>query len=761
MTTQQAETHSASRPGASDNLDPITFEVIRHRLWAINDDQARMAARLASTPIVYDGYDFNAALVTADGRGLVTGVYIMHHGSTLDDFVRRLIADWPADELRPGDMFYSNDPWWGPLHHNDGVLAMPIFYGGQIVAWSGLVMHDNDVGSPVPGSFVAGASNRFDEAPLFPAVKLVEGYRIRHDIERIKLRNCRTPELNALNMRARVAALRTTEQRLGDLISHYGIDTFLAAQEGIIDYVGKVVQQRLRDIPDGAWFAQGYLDHDGRTDGVYRICCRVIKRGEQLTFDFTGTSPQASGAVNCTRPAMEGAVIGVVLISLCYDLPWTVGALRPLIKIVSEEGTINNAVGDAAVSMASVQGTLCTQDVVANAVSKMLLCTEKFRSEAQATWAPGINFGVLTAMDRGELSVEGVIDAFPGGGGARTFSDGIDSGGIYHSMASRIGNAETFESRSPVLQVYRRELTDTGGSGRYRGGVTVGFGNVVHNAGSEATLGVTASGTAMPGGFGLSGGAPGAAVSNVILRGTDVRDCLAAGRIPLGAEDLTAERMDVQQAKDFTQLGPDDFVVSVNNAGGGFGDPLLRDPEAVARDVAEGLVSRDVAERVYGVVLTGPGASGAGASGSGGSGSGGSGPGGSGADAEATTARRRALREQRLSRARPVRPGQGGGAIDGGQVLHPVADAVEAVSVDGDRLLRCSQCHRILGSYTEDYKQGTVYQDSPLTEASPLNARCRLDTYVLRQFFCPGCGTVLVTDIQAVGEPIRDECLLF
>jgi N-methylhydantoinase B/oxoprolinase/acetone carboxylase alpha subunit len=738
-------------PGPGQALDPVTFEVIRHRLWAINDDQARMAARLASTPIVYDGYDFNAALVTADGRGLVTGVYIMQHGSTLDDFVRRLIADWPREELRPGDMFYSNDPWWGPLHHNDGVLAMPIFYSGDIVAWSGLVMHDNDVGSPVPGSFVAGASNRFDEAPLFPAVKLVENYKIRHDIERIKLRNCRTPELNALNMRARVAALRTTEQRLGDLISQYGIETFLAAQEGIIDYVGKVVRQRLLDIPDGTWFSQGYLDHNGRTADIYKICCRVTKRADKLTFDFTGTSPQASGAVNCTRPAMEGAVIGVVLISLCYDLPWTVGALRQLVEIVSQEGTINNAVGDAAVSMASVQGTLCTQDVVANAVGKMLLCTEKFRSEAQASWAPGINFGVLAAMDRGELSVEAVIDAFPGGGGARSFTDGIDSGGIYHSMGSRIGNAETFESRAPVLQLYRTEIRDTGGSGRYRGGVTVGFGNIVHKAGSEATLGLTASGVAMPGGFGLAGGAPGAAVSNVILRATDVRDRLAGGRIPLGPDDLTAERADVRQAKDFCEIGPDDFVVSVNNAGGGFGDPLLHEPDAVARDVHEGRVSREIADTVYGVVL---------ADGDGGAADHGAADHGA-ADAEATQARRRALREARLAQARPVRPGQGGGVVNGGQVLHPVADTVEAVALDGRRLLRCTQCHHGLGGYTEEYKQGTVYRDSPLTAESPLNAGCQLDTYVLRQFFCPGCGTVLVTDVQDAGEEIRDECRLF
>jgi N-methylhydantoinase B len=747
VTAQQAEATGQAEPGGTPGagrggaIDPVTFEIIRHRLWAINDDQARMAARLASTPIVYDGYDFNAALVTADGRGLVTGVYIMQHGSTLDDFVRRLIADWPREELRPGDMFYSNDPWWGPLHHNDGVLAMPIFYQGEIVAWSGLVMHDNDVGSPVPGSFVAGASNRFDEAPLFPAVKLVENYKIRHDIERIKLRNCRTPELNALNMRARVAALRTTEQRLGDLISQYGIDTFLAAQEGIIDYVARVVRQRLRDIPDGTWYAQGYLDHNGRTPDIYRICCRVTKRGERLTFDFTGTSPQASGAVNCTRPAMEGAVIGVVLISLCYDLPWTVGALRQLIEIVSQEGTINNAVGDAAVSMASVQGTLCTQDVVANAVSKMLLCTDKFRSEAQASWAPGINFGVLAAMDRGELSVEAVIDAFPGGGGARSFADGIDSGGIYHSMGSRIGNAETFESRSPVLQVYRREICDTGGSGRYRGGVTVGFGNVVHKADGEATLGLTASGAAMPGGFGLAGGAPGAAVSNVILRGTDVHQHLASGRIPVDAEELTAEQVDVRQAKDFTVVGPDDFVVSVNNAGGGFGDPLSREPAAVARDVSEGRVSAAFAGSLYGVVF----ADGAGLS----------------VDEAATTAWRAALRRERLAAARPVRPGQGGGVAAGGKVLHPVADRVEAADIDGRRLLRCSQCRHSLGDYTEDYKQGTVYRDSPLTAQSPFNQLCQLDTYVFRQFFCPGCGTLLVTDVQETGEEIRDECRLF
>jgi N-methylhydantoinase B len=293
-----------------------------------------------------------------------------------------------------------------------------------------------------------------------------------------------------------------------------------------------------------------------------------------------------------------------------------------------------------------------------------------------------------------------------------------------------------------VLQVYRREICDTGGSGRYRGGVTVGFGNVVHKAESDATLGLTASGAAMPGGFGLAGGAPGAAVSNVILRRTDVHERLASGLIPVEAADvLTSERVDVRQAKDFTEVGPDDFVVSVNNAGGGFGDPLLREPAAVARDVSEGLVSAAIADSVYGVVLAGGGEH--------------------AADEAATTARRAALRQERLALARPVRPGQGGGIAAGGQVLHPVADVVEAVTAGGQRLLRCGQCRYRLGDYTEDYKQGTVYRDSPLISQTPFNRLCDLDSYVFRQFFCPGCGTLLVTDVQAVNEEIRDECRLF
>jgi N-methylhydantoinase B/oxoprolinase/acetone carboxylase alpha subunit len=715
-------------------IDPVTFEVIRHRLWAINDDQGRMAARMSASPTVFDAYDFNSALVTADGRGLYTGVYIMHHGSTLDGFVRRVLAAWPAGEIREGDMFFTNDPWWGALHANDGILAAPIFHDGRLEAWSGVVMHDTDVGSPVSSSFVVGARDRFGEAPLFPAIKLVENFVIREDIERAILRNSRTPADNALNMRARVAALTSTHRRINELIADYGVDAFRAASDGIIGYVERVLRSRLAEIPDGWWFAQGYLDHDGVTDSVYPLRCRVIKTGDRLVFDMAGTAPQAPGPINCARPAMEGAVVGVVLTFLCYDLPWAVGAVRNVISIESAEGTVNNATGAAAVSMASIMGTLSTQDVVASAFAKMLMCSARYRCEAQATWTPGINSGrVIAPGPGGEPSISRMPDSFGGGGGARSTGDGIDSGGIFHSMGSRIANAEVVESRGALLQVYRREVPDSGGPGRYRGGVSIEFAAVVHKAPGPASFNSTASGVAAPAGRGLAGGLPGAAVSNLVLRESDLWRRLTAGRTPTDPADVAAARADVRQAKSLTGLAEDDFVVSVLGGGAGYGDPIRRDPALVARDVAEGRVSPVMARAAYGVVL-GDGVP----------------------DQAATDAARAAARDLRRAQSRPVTPGRPAVVVDGA-ALHPVADAVEAVGTPAGPVLRCCICHYGLGRYDQDYKQATVMRESPLTSASPLNRHCDLSRFVLREFFCPGCATCLVVDVQDRDEPVLDE----
>jgi N-methylhydantoinase B len=717
----------------SAGLDPVTFEVIRHRLWAINDDQAMIAARLSGSPVVYEAYDFNAALMTADGRGLYSGIYIIHHASTIDVFVRRILEEWPAEQIREGDMFFTNDPWWGALHANDGILATPIFWQGQIVAWSGIVMHDNDVGSPVPGSFVVGSHDRFGEAPLFPGIKMVERFELLPDIERAYLRNHRTPEMNALNLRARLASLRITHRRIHELIEQYGLDAFLAAEDEIIDYVERVVRGRLREMPDGSWSEQIYHDHDGNNNVLYPMRCKLTKRGDSLTVDLTGTAKQAPGAINCARPAMEGAVMGVFLTFLCYDLPWAVAAGRRIIEIVSEEGTLNNALSPAGVSMASIMGTLSTQDVVANAFAKMLMASDRYREEAQAVWTAGINCPVMAGVDRhGEPFTSVFLDCSGGGGGARTYTDGIDSGGIFHSMAASIPNVETNESRSAVLQVYRRERRDSSGPGRFRGGVGIEMGILPHkNQGPVASV-TLASGVSQPEGHGLSGGGAAPVKSNVVLRGSNARALFTAGEVPISAEELTQREVQALQAKDHTMLESDDLLITVIPGGGGYGDPLRRDSAAVARDVAASLVSEEIARSVYGVVLS------AGEP-----------------DISQTEAAREAIRAERLRDGRPA-----GGEITaqtlGGEAEHHVCDSVEVVG-DG---LRCSICHHRFGALSTDYKLASLMRELPITYASPLNRLGLIDQVVLREFCCPRCGTALAVDVQLRDEPVLAESAL-
>jgi N-methylhydantoinase B len=715
-------------------IDPVTFEVIRHRLWAINDEQAMIAARVSGSPVVYEAYDFNAALLTPEGEGIVAGIYIVHHAVPIDILVNQIRERWKPEDIHEGDMFFTNDPWSGALHANDGILAAPIFWEGEIVCWTGMVLHDQDVGSPVPGSFVVGAVDRFGEAPLMPPIKMVERFQIRDDIEQAFLRNHRTPEFNALNMRARVAALSVTHRRIHELIEEYGKDTFLACQQEIINYTERVVRRRLREMPDGTWFEHTYLDHDGNNNEFYEIRLSLEKQDDRLVLDFTGTSPQAPGPINCARSGLEGAAVGVFFIFLCYDLPWSVGAARRVLEIVSEEGTVNNATSPAAVSMASVMGTWATQDVVSNAMAKMLLASDKYSSEAQSCWQPAINGHVIAGVDRhGEPFASILMDCCGGGGGARTFDDGIDTGGFMQSMSSTISNVETSESRYPVLQIFRRESPDSGGHGRFRGGLGLEYGLIPHKNPVDLVSVCFASGVSQPEGHGLSGGGPAAVAANFVLRSSNVAELFASGKAVSTADDVTHEVLNVLAAKDQTMLVGGDLHICRVPGGGGYGDPLRREPERVLADVLSKRASEAIARSVYGVVL----ADGA-------------------VDAGETAKVRDEMRRERLDEAKPVSDDVVDGNVEGTH-LHPVADTVEAVETADGRRIRCTDCSHDLGAYENDYKQSTVMRERAITTHSPLNELGMTDGVVLREYYCPGCGTSIAVDVQLAGEPVLPE----
>jgi N-methylhydantoinase B len=439
---------------------------------------------------------------------------------------------------------------------------------------------------------------------------------------------------------------------------------------------------------------------------------------------MSGTAPQAPGPINCARPALEGVIMGVILTVLCYDLPWAIGGLREIAQIEAADGTLVTALSPAAVSMASIMAGLSVQDVVAHAVAQMLLCSDRHRSEAQASWSPGICGGTFAATLRdGSTSIALLSESFGGGGGARTFADGIDSGGVFHSMASRIANVEALESRGRLLEIYRREACDGGGAGRFRGGAGLEFAVTPHKVDGAGRLITRSSGVSVPAGHGLAGGRPGSPVGGVVLRGSNVRELFAGGRLPTSEQQFTAREVVVLEAKALTALEQGDVVIAGSAGGAGYGDPLRREPELVAGDVRAGLVSEAGARDAYGVIA----------------------PGGV-CEPAATERAREAIRAARLREGRLL--------LDLAAQAEPPAAERRRVSdtiAAAGGWLRCTVCGQALGADDADLLRIGLVRELPLSALGARFARCRTD-YVLREHACPRCGTAFAADVEAATD---------
>jgi N-methylhydantoinase A/oxoprolinase/acetone carboxylase beta subunit/N-methylhydantoinase B/oxoprolinase/acetone carboxylase alpha subunit len=601
-----AEEARAAAGVGDGRLDPITYEVIRNRLWAINDEQAQTAARKSGSQFIYEAFDFNAGLLDGDGNGLFAGVYVLFHTTALDMTVKAIRERFAV--IRDGDMFITNDPWVGAIHFNDFVVVTPIFAGDEIIAWGALVMHYQDVGGPVPGSFVVGATNVFEECPIITPLKLMDAGRYCEEVETLLLRNTRTPMMNGLNLRATVASQATTKRRVLEVVDRYGRETFKAATAQVQEEVRQTMLARLDEIPDGEWYDHVYLDHDGVNYELYEVKLRLTKRADKLIFDFTGTSPEAPGMINGTISALTGGVMTAVLVMLAYEMPWSTGGLREIVEIVSEPGTVNNCDYPAACSGASVCAEEATENVAGTVIGKMLGASAALQDESMAVWYPYFNLVILAGLDQyGEPLAHLMFDNSAGGGGARSWGDGVDCGGYFESVSCVCPNVESNEKIFPVLELYRRRAAGSYGHGRRRGGTGIEVGTISYDVDRDLDVIVTTHGAAQPGAPGLYGGFPCALNTNVILRDADARAQVAAGAIVRGESDVAFSGREVLEAKAVTNLSIRDMLITRNEGGPGYGDPLRRDPALVDRDVRTALCTPQDAELVYGVVANGGG----------------------------------------------------------------------------------------------------------------------------------------------------------
>lgn len=719
-------------------LDPSIFEIVSHRLWYINDEGALTISRLSGSPVATEVFDMNTGLMTGAGDLVYIDNFICAQATTLSPLVKTLLTDYGENPgFGPDDVFLCNDPYVSVCHQNCVGVAGPIFDQGELVAWAGGSLHAIDVGGPTAGQVQVDAADIHGEQPVIGPIKVFEDGRFRADIEHTYLNNSRLPDLLGLDLRAKVAAVQVIRRRLLETFEEFGRDTVLAAMEDVVDYTESRLRARLAELPDGTWRHRGYIELG---DEIYDCHVTLTKQGSTLTFDFTDTAGQAPAVINCAYPGLVGGVLAAVMVYLCWDIPWSPAGVLRVVDIESRPGTVVHATHPAGVSKSTTTSIWEVRNLASITLGKMLAASDRHRDRAMAGWQGVKALEELFGYEaNGERFGGPLLDGMAGGGGAMPTRDGIDTGGHTSSLRATIANVESYELRYPILYLYRRQTPDSGGPGKFRGGAGVSLMYTVHGVEEIPTKILHTFGMEQPESPGLCGGYPSTTNQFAIVRDSDVAARLAAGEIPQELEELAGE-LEVHGAYAMTSMRHGDVYRAVSMGGGGYGDPLDRDPELVATDVERRLVSPEWAERTWGVVLAEQGTE---------------------VDAERTAARREELRLERREVAGVAMP-------DG------VPEAWDA-RADGVRLSeslfydlggtapshRC-RCGHHLGPATVPYKQLAAQARLPVQHIGPEVNPHRIggSRFELRQFHCPACLTLLEVEIARPEDPVLDDARL-
>lgn len=699
-------------------LDPVTYEVVKHRLWQINDEQGFTIRSISTSPIVVEGNDMNAGLFTKDGDLVMAGPYVLVHVTTMDTVIKNVIR--LASDVEDGDVFLVNDPYLGALHQNDVAVVSPYFHEGEIILWVGNVLHHADLAGIDEGSFCINATNVFQEAPRY-FLKVVQQGKLSREVERTFSTNSRLPDSVALDLRAQVGAINVAKQRLRELIAQRGAETVLAVMDQSIDFAEQQLRERFARLPDGSWSTEVYMDTDKvGSDDIYRVKLRLDKRGEELYFDYTGSSPQANGAVNCTYPACYAGTTTPIYTFLCGgEIDWN-GSIKRCVHVEAPEGTVMNARYPAAVSICSIGFTWLAAVAAMKVVAQMLSESEEYRDRVCPSWSVSCNANNLFGVNRKGKPVGALLSDHRGiGAGARSFADGFDHAGQIFSYLSLQSNVESQEWKLPVLYVFRRQLADSAGPGKYRGGLTQLAAVTPYKTERLIWKSQNTAGSDESNAAGIHGGYPGAGSQVSVIRGSDLWEQLRRGEIPLTYEDF-AGQIEHLPSKSEGVLGPGDVLIYYPSGGGGYGDPLEREPERVRRDVLNGVVSREWARKRYGVVLTDD------------------------LDLdEAATERERARQvRERLSGDAAPTPETAAAAWNGAQRL---GEYLERVGTNGTSVVRCRRCGHVLARNGDDPRAQALRRVLPLAEAGPwlsLKWRGHSRRFDLVESICPSCGVL-------------------
>jgi N-methylhydantoinase B len=713
----------------AEDIDPVTYEVVRYSLMNINIEHGLQLQRLCVSQNTRTARDYQTSLLTHDGDILMLGPNVQYFSNSASLAVKFMLERRSKDPgIHPGDMLISNDVYVGAPHQPDTNLAAPVFVGDELFCWVTNTLHHEDLGGTWPGSFCFGARDAWDEPLNWPPVTLVEGGKLRVDIEQLFIRQSRFPTIVQMDLRAAIAANEYTREKVAALVDRYGAPAVKGVMLRMLDAGERLFRERLEPLPDGVWSHRAYTEAAVPGDReLYTYQINVTKAGDRLIVDNRGTDAQ-TGAINVSFSAFSGAALAAIMGQLVPDLAGAYGGAYRCVEFRPVQGLMSCADHPAAVSPSGATTTITIITSAATAVSKMLASgNDDTRARIVGpTMAHGYSFGAAgtDTCDEPWLLICG--DVMLGSSAGRPGADGVDIGGHWWIPSGTGPNVEDMEGRLPVLILYRRMLsTGLDGSGQQRGGVGFAQGGVFRGAKTAATTMMLNEG--FPKGQGVFGGGLGSRASVTFVKDSDIYDRLARGEVPSSMHGLTGEWVEPGFKVSLEITDRDAWEWTFPNMVG-YGDRLRRDPEAVLADLRGGFISPEAVERVYGVVLNGDGV-----------------------DPKATAIRRHEMRSARLgdeAAREGVDPPDGAWRV--GEVLHVV-----------DGRWWCNGAD--LGPVGDNYKDQARMIETPVRMTGPEyenSDHAMADRIVLREFVCPVTGYLIDTELAMVDDELLHDIKL-
>lgn len=551
--------------------NPITVEVIRNSLESAVAETGATITKLAHSMLFAECKDFSIGILTADAELLALAQYIPAHQGGMKTNADAILRVVGKENLFPGDVVMTNDPYLGGLHSQDLLLMKPLFFDDELIGFAGCVAHRTDMGGMVPGSLCLGATEIYQEAIRFPCVKLVNRGVINEDIMRTYLTNVRMPEDQKADTIAQLSALDQCERAVAEIVKKYGLETYKLCVKDILDISERRARLEVEKIPDGVYTFCDYTEHDAIEDRDWAVRGTVTIEGSDISVDFTGTDEQAQGLINCAPYIFIPKVWQSLMYWADASIPKNQGLYRPFKSITAPKGSIVNPNFPAPVGGCPTDTAGIILDAVLSAFTK---------AQPERGWATWSNCNSTTTFigkmpESGKQFVYSALDGLAIGGGARANTDGWPASQV-EASAMMIPSIEVTEQNVPLRYIKREFVQDNAGDGKYRGGVGV---IVEYEVLAPMTVTYISLRHRHP-----SPGAQG---------GTD-------GGPQWAKAIINGEEIELAQKTVGFQVNPSDRIIVCNAGGGGFGDPKERDPELVRRDLEDGFISLEKARTVYG-----------------------------------------------------------------------------------------------------------------------------------------------------------------